>query len=148
MVKQLMEVRQQNWEDERAKVPLSRVKKDTKLDGIFMTGRRGSARVASKMLKKNMNFKLEREYTREQPYLRRKIYYLDHTAEVLENLRRITEAREHRALLHSIRFRKAALKHEARKLVNLVPKAQFPLLGAPSDRPSGPAPPVPTPRDF
>lgn len=50
----------------------------------------------------------------------RKFFYLDHTAEVLENYRRIQENEIYNKVLHETRQKKAFLKKESRKPENLL----------------------------
>lgn len=52
--------------------------------------------------------------------LRQKFFYLDHTAEVLENYRRIKENEIFNYILHGEREKKAFLKKEGRKTENLI----------------------------
>lgn len=52
--------------------------------------------------------------------LGRKFFYLDHTAEVLENYRRIQENIVFDKVLHETRQKKAFLKNESRKIENLL----------------------------
>jgi hypothetical protein len=47
--------------------------------------------------------------------MRNKFFYLDHTAEVLENYRRIQENQIFDKILHDERNKKAFLRHESRK---------------------------------
>lgn len=53
-------------------------------------------------------------------YLKDKFFYLDHTAEVLENYRRIQENDIFTRILHEEREKKAFLKKEERKTENLI----------------------------
>ena len=52
--------------------------------------------------------------------MRQKFFALDHTAEVLENYRRIHENQLFDKVLHDERLKKAFLKHEGRKQENLI----------------------------
>ena len=52
--------------------------------------------------------------------LGRKFFYLDHTAEVLENYRRIQENEIYNRVLHETRQKKSFLKQEARKSENIL----------------------------
>ena len=52
--------------------------------------------------------------------LGRKFFYLDHTAEVLENYKRIQENIIFDQALHEQRQKKAFLKNESRKIENLL----------------------------
>ena len=56
----------------------------------------------------------------ERDTLGRKFFALDHTAEVLENYRRIKENEIYDKILHETRQRKAFLKNESRKTHNLL----------------------------
>ena len=53
--------------------------------------------------------------------MRNKFFYLDHTAEVLENYRRFQENTIFDKILHDERMKKAFLKHESRDIKNLIP---------------------------
>ena len=53
-----------------------------------------------------------------------KFYYLDHTAEVLENYRKIQENKIYDRVLHDERQKKAFLKNESRKQENLLLSTQ------------------------
>ena len=59
--------------------------------------------------------------------LGRKFFYLDHTAEVLENYRRIQENIIFDKVIHEGRQKKAFLKNESRKLENLILNPSFDL---------------------
>lgn len=50
----------------------------------------------------------------------KKFFALDHTAEVLENYRRLKENEIFDKILHDERMKKAFLKHEGRKTQNLI----------------------------
>ena len=52
--------------------------------------------------------------------MRKKFFYLDHTAEVLENYRRLQENQIFDKVLHDERMKKAFLKAEARRKENLI----------------------------
>ncbi len=75
-----------------------------------------------------MNLELNRQATgaidniwnTEGQDLRKKFFYLDHTAEVLENYRRVKENEIFQFILHGEREKKAFLKKEGRKLENLI----------------------------
>ena len=58
-------------------------------------------------------------------HLHEKFYYLDHTAEVLENYRRIQENEIFDKVLHGEREKKAALKLESRKMEHLLETSEF-----------------------
>ena len=58
----------------------------------------------------------------ERDDLGRKFFYLDHTAEVLENYRRIEENNIFDKVLHETRQKKAFLKNESRDINNLLSK--------------------------
>ena len=58
-------------------------------------------------------------------HLHEKFYYLDHTAEVLENYRRIQENEIFDKVLHGEREKKAALKLESRKMEHLLVTSEF-----------------------
>lgn len=62
-------------------------------------------------IKKNVGQLLENEI----PSLREKIFLLDHTAEVLENYRKVKENEIFNHILHGEREKKAFLKKESRK---------------------------------
>lgn len=52
--------------------------------------------------------------------MRRKFFVLDHTAEVLENYRRIQENLIFDKQLHDTRMKNAYLRHESKKQENLI----------------------------
>lgn len=54
-----------------------------------------------------------------------KFYYLDHTAEVLENYRKIQENKIFDRILHDERQRKAFIKNESRRVDNLLESTRF-----------------------
>lgn len=54
-----------------------------------------------------------------------KFYYLDHTAEVLENYRKIQENKIFDRILHDERQKKAFLKNESRRVDNLLESTRF-----------------------
>ena len=54
-----------------------------------------------------------------------KFYYLDHTAEVLENYRKIQENKIFDRVLHDSRQKKAFLKNESRKIEHLLEADTF-----------------------
>jgi len=57
--------------------------------------------------------------------LSRKFFFLDHTAEVLENYRRIEENKIFDRILHDERMKKAYLKKEGRRKENLIEDFDF-----------------------
>ena len=61
----------------------------------------------------------------EKARLGEKFYYLDHTAEVLENYRKINENKIFDRLLHDERQKKAFLKNESRKVQNLLETTKY-----------------------
>ena len=52
--------------------------------------------------------------------MRKKFFYLDHTAEVLENYRRLQENQIFDKILHDERMKKAFLRTEGRQKENLI----------------------------
>lgn len=67
--------------------------KKIKLRGLFSPSvRKNVVQKASNVFKGILNRDLEKYYDAERVKLKERIYYLDHTAEVLENFRRITES--------------------------------------------------------
>lgn len=75
--------------------------KKVKLPGLFSPRvRKKGVQKASNVFKNILNKDLEKYYDHERPKLKERIYYLDHTAEVLENFRRITESEEYDKVLH------------------------------------------------
>lgn len=52
--------------------------------------------------------------------MREKFFYLDHTAEILENYRRLQENKIFDKVLHDERTKKACLKLESRKVENIL----------------------------
>lgn len=52
--------------------------------------------------------------------MRKKYFYLDHTAEVLENYRRLKENEIFDKILHDGRMKKAFLKNEGSRVENLI----------------------------
>mmetsp|Transcript_7117 Transcript_7117/g.11272 ORF Transcript_7117/g.11272 Transcript_7117/m.11272 type:complete len:80 (-) Transcript_7117:931-1170(-) len=52
--------------------------------------------------------------------MQKKFFYLDHTAEVLENYRRIEENKIFDKILHDGRMKRAFLKKEGRQRENLI----------------------------
>jgi hypothetical protein len=61
----------------------------------------------------------------ERDSLGRKFFALDHTAEVLENYRKIKENEIYERILHETRQKKAFLKKESRKECNLITNPKF-----------------------
>jgi hypothetical protein len=78
------------------------------------------ARFANKAMRKQVGTKIDDIYEDESASLRNKFFALDHTAEVLENYRRIQENKIFTAVLHSSREKKAFLKNESRELQSIL----------------------------
>ena len=71
-------------------------------------------------LKRQATKAVDKIWDEEGGSLRNKFFYLDHTAEVLENYRRVKENELFNHILHGEREKKAFLKKEGRKLENLI----------------------------
>ena len=71
-------------------------------------------------LKKQVNEAVDDIYRSEYSDLSKKIFYLDHTAEVLENYRRLQENKIFDKILHDERMKKAFIKNEGRRVENLI----------------------------
>lgn len=75
---------------------------------------------ANKELRRQATAGVDSVYMNDKDRLYEKFYYLDHTAEVLENYRKIQENLIFDRVLHDQRQKKAFLKSESRKLENLL----------------------------
>ena len=75
---------------------------------------------ANKALRRQAVKGVDSAYNAEKARMGEKFYFLDHTAEVLENYRKIQENKIFDRLLHDERQKKAFLKNESRKIENLL----------------------------
>ena len=71
-------------------------------------------------LKGRVSDSIQDIWDKEGGSLRNKFFMLDHTAEVLENYRRIQENELFQHILFDEREKKAFLRHESRKIENLI----------------------------
>ena len=81
--------------------------------------------MANRELKYELSQDLHDIEFEERDDLGRKFFALDHTAEVLENYRKIKENEIFDRILHETRQKKAFLKNESRKPENLLQNPKF-----------------------
>eukprot|EP01022_Parablepharisma_sp_SALTPOND_P007892 TRINITY_DN1338_c0_g1_i1.p1 TRINITY_DN1338_c0_g1~~TRINITY_DN1338_c0_g1_i1.p1 ORF type:complete len:960 (+),score=110.14 TRINITY_DN1338_c0_g1_i1:2172-5051(+) len=110
---------------ERAEfVPLSEALSQTKIPKVlppYVELRKDQKRRLSRLIKKRLTEGITAAERQHRQSLKDKIFYLDQTAAVLENYRRILEVKTFNKLLHREREKKLFLKMHSRKLENLIP---------------------------
>eukprot|EP00347_Sterkiella_histriomuscorum_P004264 403361113 len=77
-------------------------------------------RKINKIMKQEALTSIDKLWESESPSLRNKFFFLDHTAEVLENYRKIKENEIFTQILHDEREKKAFLRRESKKVENLI----------------------------
>ena len=77
-------------------------------------------RRVNRALQKDARFSVKDIQDNEWYNMREKYFYLDHTAEILENYRRLQENKIFDKVLHDERATKACLKLESRKVENIL----------------------------
>ena len=105
-------------------VPFSKALSQTKIPKSlppYVELKKDQRRYLSKIFRKRLTMGITAADQFNRPNLQEKILYLDKTASVLENYRRIIEVKIFNRLLHREREKKLFLKMDSRKMENIIP---------------------------